>query len=199
MEQPDLIDGRCRWCAGDEDYIAYHDNEWGRLKTDDDALFEKIVLEGAQAGLNWLTILKRREGYRQAFHRFDPAKVAAMTEEDVERLMHDSGIIRNHLKIKSAITNASAFMKVQEEFGSFLNYIQSFLPDGKPVVNHFKSLSEIPASTELSDEISQDMKRRGFKFFGSTMCYAFLQSCGFVNDHLIGCKCHDECCKNEFQ
>lgn len=192
MEQPDLIDGRCRWCAGDEDYIAYHDNEWGRLKTDDDALFEKIVLEGAQAGLNWLTILKRREGYRQAFHRFDPAKVAAMTEEDVERLMHDSGIIRNRLKIKSAITNASAFMKVQEEFGSFLNYIQSFLPDGKLVVNHFKSLSDIPASTELSDEISQDMKRRGFKFFGSTMCYAFLQSCGFVNDHLIGCKCRDE-------
>lgn len=199
MEQPDLIDGRCRWCAGDEDYIAYHDNEWGRLKTDDDALFEKIVLEGAQAGLNWLTILKRREGYRQAFHRFDPAKVAAMTEEDVERLMHDSGIIRNRLKIKSAITNASAFMKVQEEFGSFLDYIKSFLPEGKPIVNHFKSLSEIPTSTELSDLISRDMKRRGFKFFGTTMCYAFLQSCGFVNDHLIGCKCHDECCKNEIQ
>ena len=191
MEESDIVDGRCCWCAGDKDYIAYHDNEWGRLKTDDNALFEMIVLEGAQAGLNWLTILKRREGYRKAFHQFVPEEVVAMTEEDVERLMLDPGIIRNRLKIKSTITNASAFIKVQEEFGSFSNYIKSFLPDGRPIENHFKSLSEIPASTELSDRISRDMKRRGFKFFGTTICYAFLQSCGFVNDHLIGCKCRD--------
>lgn len=191
MKENDIIDARCGWCAGDEEYIAYHDNEWGRLKTDENGLFEKIVLEGAQAGLNWLTILKRREGYRRAFNGFIPEKVATMTDEDVEQLMLDSGIIRNRLKIKSAITNATAFIKVQEEFGSFLNYILSFLPDGKPIVNHFKTLSEIPASTELSDRISQDMKRRGFKFFGSTMCYAFLQSGGFVNDHLVGCKCRE--------
>lgn len=191
MGKTDIIDNRCAWCAGDKDYMAYHDNEWGRLKTDDNALFEMIVLEGAQAGLNWITILKRHEGYRKAFHQFVPEEVVAMTEEDVERLMLDPGIIRNRLKIKSAITNASAFIKVQEEFGSFSNYIKSFLPDGRPIENHFKSLSEIPASTELSDRISRDMKRRGFKFFGTTICYAFLQSCGFVNDHLIGCKCRD--------
>nr|AMP55537.1 methyladenine glycosylase [uncultured bacterium]AMP55575.1 methyladenine glycosylase [uncultured bacterium]AMP55601.1 methyladenine glycosylase [uncultured bacterium] len=184
-----LIEGRCSWCAGDDDYIAYHVNEWGRFKTDEKELFEMIVLEGAQAGLNWLTILKRREDYRKAFHQFEPEKVAIMTDEDVERLMLDAGIIRNRLKIKSAITNASAFMRVQEEFGSFFSYIESFLPDGRPIVKHFKSLSEIPASTELSDRISRDMKRRGFKFFGTTICYAFLQSSGFVNDHLIGCKC----------
>lgn len=189
MVKADIIAGRCGWCAGDKDYMAYHDNEWGQLKTDEKELFEMIVLEGAQAGLNWLTILKRREGYRKAFHQFDPEKVAVMTDEDVERLMLDPGIIRNRLKIKSAITNAIASIKVQEEFCSFSNYIRSFLPDGRPIVNHFKSLSEIPASTELSDKISRDMKRRGFKFFGTTICYAFLQSCGFVNDHLIGCKC----------
>lgn len=189
MVKADIIAGCCGWCAGDKDYIAYHDNEWGRLKTDENGLFEKIVLEGAQAGLNWLTILKRRDGYRKAFHQFTPEKVATMTEKDVEQLMLNPGIIRNRLKIKSAITNAVAFLKVQEEFDSFLNYIKSFLPNGTPIVNHFKSLSEIPASTELSDKISRDMKRRGFKFFGTTMCYAFLQSCGFVNDHLVGCKC----------
>lgn len=192
MERTDIVDNRCGWCAGDNDYIAYHDNEWGRLKTDENGLFEKIILEGAQAGLNWLTILKRRDGYRKAFFQFIPEKVAAMTEDDVERLMHDPGIIRNRLKIKSTITNADAFMNVQQEFGSFFNYITSFLPDGKPIVNHFKSLSEIPASTPLSDAISKDMKRRGFKFFGTTMCYAFLQSCGFVNDHLIGCRCRNK-------
>lgn len=189
MGKADIVDGRCAWCAGDDDYKAYHDDEWGRLRTDENALFEKIVLEGAQAGLNWLTILKRREGYRRAFFHFVPERVAAMTDDDVERLMTDTGIIRNRLKITSAITNAAAFLKVQEEFGSFYAYITGFLPDGKPIVNNFASLSQIPASTPLSDAISRDMKRRGFKFFGSTMCYAFLQSCGFVNDHLIGCRC----------
>lgn len=191
MKPTDIIDSRCGWCAGDKDYIAYHDNEWGRLKTEDNGLFEKIVLESAQAGLNWLTILKRREGYRKAFHQFVPEKVAAMSDDDVEILMKNKEIIRNRMKIKSAITNALAFIEVQKEFGSFFTYIESFLPDRQPIVNHFKLLSEIPASTELSDMISRDMKRRGFKFFGSKMCYAFLQSCGFVNDHLIDCKCHE--------
>lgn len=187
MKRADIVENRCGWCAGDEDYIAYHDDEWGKLETDEDGLFEKVVLEGAQAGLNWLTILKRRAGYRKAFHDFVPEKVASMNEADIERLMCDTGIIRNRLKIKSAISNATAFLKVQEEFGSFFAYIMSFIPGGKPIVNHFKSLSDIPASTPLSDAISKDMKRRGFKFFGTTICYAFLQSCGFVNDHLTDC------------
>ena len=192
MAHRDIIDGRCGWCAGDDDYIAYHDSEWGRLKTDENGLFEKIVLEGAQAGLSWITILRRRNGYREAFHQFVPEKVAAMTDEDVDRLMQNPRIIRNRLKIKSAITNAVAFMKIQNEFGSFFAYVQSFLPSGAPIVNHFSSLAEIPASTPLSDAIAKDMKRRGFKFFGTTMCYAFLQSCGFVNDHLVGCHCRQK-------
>ena len=189
MKHEDLIDGRCGWCAGDRDYEAYHDDEWGRLVTDDVRLFEFIILEGAQAGLTWLSILKRREGYRRAFHGFVPEKVAAMTESDVDRLMADRGIIRNRLKIRSAIINARLFIDIQHEYGSFYGYIASFLPDGKPVVNHFRSLSEVPASSALSDAISKDMRRRGFKFFGTTICYAFLQSMGLVNDHLIGCRC----------
>lgn len=189
MDKTDIIDGRCGWCGNDEDYKAYHDNEWGILKKDDRFLFEMIVLEGAQAGLSWLSILKRREGYRRAFCNFEPEAVAAMTEADVDRLMLDAGIIRNRSKIKSAITNAVAFIEVQKEFGAFYNYIAAFMPQGVPVENRFASLSEVPASTPLSDAISADMKRRGFKFFGSTICYAFLQSCGFINDHLLGCKC----------
>ncbi len=183
----DLVDGRCAWCAGDRDYISYHDNEWGRLVTDDNKLFELVILEGAQAGLTWLTILRRRAFYREAFHNFDPHKVAAMTDDDVERLMHFDGIIRNRLKIKSAITNARCFLSIVDTYGSFYNYIVSFLPDGKPIVNHFEKLSELPASTPLSDAIAKDMKRRGFKFFGTTICYAFLQSAGFINDHLTTC------------
>lgn len=183
----DIIDSRCAWCAGDSDYISYHDNEWGRLVTDDNKLFELVILEGAQAGLTWLTILRRRASYREAFHNFDPHKVAAMTDDDVERLMHSGGIIRNRLKIKSAITNARAFLQLTAEYGSFYNYIISFLPEGRPIINHFGKLSDIPASTPLSDAIAKDMKRRGFKFFGTTICYAFLQSAGFVNDHLTGC------------
>ena len=183
----DLVDGRCAWCAGDSDYISYHDNEWGRLVTDDNKLFELVILEGAQAGLTWLTILRRRAFYREAFHNFDPYKVAAMTDDDVERLMHFDGIIRNRLKIKSAITNARAFLQLTAEYGSFYNYIISFLPERRPIINHFEKLSDLPASTPLSDAIAKDMKRRGFKFFGTTICYAFLQSAGFVNDHLISC------------
>lgn len=183
----DMINGRCGWCGTDELYVRYHDEEWGRLVTDDRKLFEFLILEGAQAGLSWITILRKREGYREAFFDFDPERVARMTPADVERLMHFPGIIRNRLKIASAINNARLFTGIQEEFGSFYNYTASFFPKGHPIVNHFTSLSEIPVTSSQSDAMSRDMKKRGFKFFGSTICYAHLQATGFVNDHLTGC------------
>jgi DNA-3-methyladenine glycosylase I len=151
-------------------------------------MFEFLVLESAQAGLSWITILKRRDAYRDAFAGYDVEKVAQMTEQDVERLMQDSGIIRNRKKIQATISNVRHFLEVQKEFGSFCNYLRTFLPDGKPVVNHWKTLSEIPPSTPLSDLISKDMKKRGFKFFGTTICYAHLQATGYVNDHLEDCQ-----------
>ncbi len=179
---------RCEWCGDDPLYREYHDKEWGRLVTDDRKMFEFLTLESAQAGLSWITILRKRENYRRAFADFDVQKVAAFTEEDLERLINtDSGIIRNRLKVKAAITNARAFIEVQREFGSFCAYLRSFLPDGEPVVNNRKTIEEIPASTPLSDAISRDMKRRGFKFFGTTICYAHLQAVGYVNDHLHDC------------
>jgi DNA-3-methyladenine glycosylase I len=178
---------RCDWNTSDPVYIKYHDEEWGKEITDDHKMFEFLVLETAQAGLSWITILKRREGYRNAFAGFNAEKVAKMTEHDVERLMQDSGIIRNRLKIKATITNAQQFLEIQKQFGSFCNYLREFLPDGKPIINHWKTLSEIPASTPLSDTISKDMKKRGFKFFGTTICYAHLQAVGYVNDHLEKC------------
>lgn len=184
-----LIDGRCPWCGRDPLYIAYHDNEWGRPVADDRRLFEFLILESAQAGLSWITILRRRRGYREAFFGFDVERVAAMTEDDVERLMSFDGIIRNRRKIQSAISNARRFLEVQREFGSFRNFILSFLPDGCPIVNHPKTIADIPASSPLSDAIAKDMKRRGFSFFGSTMCYSFLQAAGFIDDHLDGCRC----------
>ena len=187
----DMIDGRCGWCGTDGLYVKYHDKEWGKPVTDDGKLFEFLVLESAQAGLSWITILRKREGYRKAFCGFDAGKVARMTDDDVERLMHFDGIVRNRLKIKAAITNARLFLAVQEEFGSFRNYTLSFFPDGKPITNHFRSLSEIPVSSPESDAMSRDMKKRGFKFFGSTICYAHLQASGFVNDHLTGCICRN--------
>ena len=180
-------DLRCDWCKSDPIYVKYHDEEWGKEVTDDHKMFEFLVLEAAQAGLSWLTILKRREGYRKAFANFNAKKVAKMTEQDVERLMQDSGIIRNRLKIKATITNAQLFLQIQKEFGSFCDYLRTFLPNGKLIVNHWKTLSEIPASTPLSDAISKDMKKRGFKFFGTTICYAHLQATGYVNDHLASC------------
>ena len=165
----DIINGRCGWCGTDELYVKYHDEEWGRLVTDDRTLFEFLVLESSQAGLSWITILKKREGYRKAFCNFDAGQVAQMTDEDVERLM--------------------LFLAVQKEFGSFYNYTLSFFPDGKPIVNTVHSLSDIPVSSPQSDAMSKDMKKRGFKFFGSTICYAHLQAAGFVNDHLAECIC----------
>ncbi len=185
----DLINGRCGWCGNNEVYINYHDNEWGRLITDDKKLFEFLILEGAQAGLSWITILKRREGYRKAFCDFDVERVAQMTADDVERLLSFDGIIKNRLKISSAISNAKLFIEIQKEFGSFYNYTLSFFPGNKPIVNKFRSLKEIPVSSPESDAMSLDMKKRGFKFFGTTICYAHLQACGFVNDHLVDCCC----------
>ena len=186
MHKANII--RCGWAGNDPLYVAYHDNEWGKEVTDDKTMFEFLVLESAQAGLSWITILRRRESYRMAFSGFDAKKVVKFTENDVERLMLNTGIIRNRAKILATISNARAFLAVQQEFGSFCNYLKSFLPDGKPIVNNRKSLAEVPASTPLSDTISKDMKKRGFKFFGSTICYAFLQAVGYINDHLNDCR-----------
>ena len=189
MEHEDIR--RCGWCKADPIYLKYHDDEWGCEVTDDKKMFEFLVLESAQAGLSWITILKRRDAYRKAFADYDAEKVAGFTETDIERLMQDTGIIRNRNKILSTVTNAQHYLEVQKEFGSFCNYMRSFLPDGKPVINNWKSISEIPASTPLSDAISKDMKKRGFKFFGTTICYAHLQAVGYVNDHLADCWCKD--------
>lgn len=175
---------RCSWPGNDELYMDYHDNEWGKVTHDDKKLFEFLILESAQAGLSWITILRRRDGYCKAFADFDVHKVAAFTDKDVERLMQDTGIIRNRLKILAAINNAKLFIGIQKEFGSFDKYLYSFMPDGKPIINHSNS---IPASTPISDAISKDMKKRGFKFFGTTICYAHMQATGMVNDHIDGC------------
>lgn len=183
----DIINGRCGWCGTDELYMKYHDEEWGRLVTDDNTLFEFIILEGAQAGLSWITVLRKREGYRKAFHNFDVEKVAKMTDADVERLTKFDGIVKNRLKIKSAIANAKLFIEIQKEYGSFYNYTLSFFPNNQPIVNNPKSFSDVPATSPQSDSMSKDMKKRGFKFFGSTICYAYLQAAGFVNDHFAGC------------
>lgn len=178
---------RCGWCGTDPLYVKYHDEEWGKPVYDDKTLFEFLILEGAQAGLSWITILRRREGYRQAFANFDVEKVAAFTDADVERLMNDAGIIRNRLKVNAAINNAKLFIGIQKEFGSFSDYMWGFLPDRKPILNPVKSMGDVPPRTEISDLISKDMKKRGFKFFGTTICYAHMQATGMVNDHVEGC------------
>jgi DNA-3-methyladenine glycosylase I len=183
---------RCDWCGADPLYVDYHDNEWGKVVDDDQTMFEFLVLESAQAGLSWITVLRKREGYRKAFAGFDAEKVALFTGEEVERLVQNPDIVRNRLKIVATISNANCFLDVRREFGSFCAYLKSFLPEGKPVINHWKTLSEVPASTPLSDAVSKDMKKRGFKFFGSTICYAHLQAVGYVNDHLVGCHCHPD-------
>lgn len=177
---------RCTWPGDDEQMLAYHDEEWGVPLHDDRALFEAIILDGAQAGLSWRTILHRREGYRKAYRGFDPARVAKFGARDEKRLLADPGIIRNRLKVAASIGNARAFLAVQEEFGSFDAYYWDFV-GGRPVVNRWKRTSQLPARTKLSDEVSADLKRRGFKFVGSTIVYAMLQATGVVNDHLVGC------------
>ncbi|MEM6720780.1 MAG: DNA-3-methyladenine glycosylase I [Bacteroidota bacterium] len=177
---------RCTWPGNDSLYVAYHDEEWGVPLYDDDRLFEFLILETFQAGLSWITILRKRENFRKAFDNFDYQKIAQYNAEKYNSLLEDTGIIRNKLKISSAIHNAQMFMKVQEEFGSFSNYIWQFT-DGKPIQNAFKTNKEILAKTELSDKISKDLKRKGFKFIGSTTMYAFMQATGIVNDHLVDC------------
>ena len=179
---------RCNW-AKDEPNTTYHDKEWGRPQHDDTKLFEFLILEGAQAGLSWTTILKRRDGYRKAFSDFDVLKVSKYTQKRVERLLRDESIIRNKLKVNSAINNAKAFLKVQVEFGSFDKYLWGFV-NHKPIKNKFKKLSDIPAFTEISEKLSKDLKKRGFNFVGPTICYALMQAIGMVNDHTTQCFMH---------
>ena len=177
---------RCEWGGSHELYIPYHDEEWGVPLHDDRKLFEMLCLEGAQAGLSWLLILKRREHYRLLFDNFDPQKIARYTDERLDTLLQDPRIIRNRLKVYAMRANAIAFLKVQQEFGSFDAYIWQFV-DGRPIVNSWKTLKEIPASTPVSDAMSGDLKKRGFKFVGTTICYAYMQSVGMVNDHITSC------------
>jgi len=182
---------RCEWSQKNEIYSKYHDEEWGKSLHDDQKLFEFLILEGMQAGLSWITILKKRDAFRMAYENFDVRKVAGFDQQKVEELMSDSGIIRNRMKIEASINNAKRFLEVVEEFGSFDAYIWNFV-DYQPIVNHWTKLSEIPAKTELSDRISEDLKRRGFKFVGSTIVYSHLQATGVINDHLVSCFCHPD-------
>lgn len=177
---------RCEWCRNDPLYIAYHDEEWGVPVHDDRRLFEMLVLEGAQAGLSWLTILKKRKGYRKAFHDFDCERIAAYSQEDIERLLGDSGIVRNRLKIQSVIRNARGVLTIKEDFGSLDSYLWRYV-DGIPRCNAWESMADLPARTEQSDAMSRDLKRRGFNFTGPTICYAFMQAVGMVNDHTTDC------------
>lgn len=186
---------RCQWPSNIE--MDYHDTEWGVPVTDDKKWFEFLVLDSYQAGLSWKIILQKREGFRKAFYDFDVQKVAQMTDEDMARLREDSSIIRNRLKIKATVNNAQAFIRVQEEYASFNTYIWSFT-NGKTIHNHYTDLSKIPASTPLSDKMSKDLKARGFKFVGNTICYAFMQASGIVNDHTIDCYRHQEIQKISF-
>ena len=180
---------RCDWCKGNDLYQQYHDLEWGVPQHDDQKLFEMLILEGAQAGLSWITILQKRENYRKLFCQFDYRKVAKMTDKKLEKLLLDPGIVRNRLKVFATRTNATCFLQVQEEFETFDHYIWQFV-DGKPIHNRFKKLADVPASTKISDAMSKDLKRRGFKFVGSTICYAYMQAAGMVNDHLTSCFRH---------
>ena len=182
---------RRSWPGDSPIYLDYHDNEWGRPTHDDRELFELLILEGAQAGLSWLTILKKREAYREAFDGFDPVKVALYGEEKVEELMANEGIVRNRRKIEAAVTSAKLFLDVVEEFGSFDAFIWGYV-DGEPIVNHWKTQEDVPATTPLSDRISKDLKKRGFKFVGSTIAYAYMQSIGMVNDHVVDCFVYQE-------
>jgi len=183
---------RCNWCGDDPLYVRYHDHEWGVPARDDPALFEFLLLEGAQAGLSWITVLRKREGYRDLFSAFDPAKVARYTDARLERALADPRIIRNRLKVFGARQNARAFLEVQAEFGSFSDYIWGFV-DGRPIQNRWRSMSEVPATSPLSDRLSKDLKRRGFTFVGSTIVYAHMQATGMVNDHTVDCFRHREC------
>ncbi len=184
---------RCEWCAGSEIERDYHDNEWGIPLHDDRKLFEFLILEGAQAGLSWVTVLKKREHYRKVFDQFDASKVAEYSDTKIEKLLQDPGIIRNRLKVSSTVSNARCFLEMQAEFGSFDRYIWQFT-DGRVIQNSWQSLSEIPANTTDSAAMCKDLKKRGFRFVGTTICYAFMQATGMVNDHVTGCYRHAELC-----
>ena len=188
-KDPTLV--RCHWVTNDPVYINYHDNEWGIPIYDDQALFEFLILEGMQAGLSWLTVLKRRDNYRVAFDNFDAKKIVRYTDKKYQQLLLNPGIIRNQLKIKSVISNAKAYLQIKKEFGNFSDYIWQFV-GGNPIQNRWKNHSDIPTQTKLSDKMSKDLKKRGFKFVGSTICYAFMQAVGMVNDHLIDCHCYSK-------
>jgi DNA-3-methyladenine glycosylase I len=183
---------RCQWCGNDELYVKYHDEEWGVPLYDDQRLFEFLILEGAQAGLAWITVLRKREGYRALFDKFDPNKIARYSDSKLDKILQDARIIRNRLKVYSARRNARAFLAVQEEWGSFSDYLWHFV-DGKPIQNRWQSLSEVPASTPLSEAISKDLKKRDFNFVGSTIVYANMQATGMVNDHTADCFRFKEC------
>jgi DNA-3-methyladenine glycosylase I len=183
---------RCPWCGDDPLYVAYHDGEWGVPVRDDRTLFEFLVLEGAQAGLSWLTVLRKRAGYRKAFADFDAAQVARFSDDALERLLEDPAIVRNRLKVFGARRNAQAFLTVQQQFGSFSEYIWGFV-NGQPIQNRWRTMSEVPAVTPLAEQISKDMKQRGFTFVGPTILYAHMQATGMVNDHLVHCPRHAEC------
>lgn len=186
------MQSRCPWVTQDPQYIAYHDTQWGRPVTDSRELFEKLCLDGQQAGLSWLTILKRSDGYRRAFANFDPQQIARFGAEDVERLRQDSGIIRNRLKIESIIKNARAYLAMEAEGIDFATFLWSFV-GGKVQINHWQSVREAPTSSPESDAMSRALKQRGFNFVGTTICYAFMQAVGMVNDHELGCPCHAQC------
>ena len=183
------VQKRCEWVADNELYQKYHDEEWGVPSYDDRHLFEMLILEGAQAGLNWLTILKKREGYKQAFDNFDAKKISRYTQKKIDRLLLNPEIVRNKLKVNAAVVNARAFLEIKKEFNSFSDYMWQFV-NGQPVINKWKKLSDVPAVTDVSDAMSKDLKKRGFKFVGSTICYAYMQAVGMVNDHTTDCFCY---------
>ncbi|WP_437920614.1 DNA-3-methyladenine glycosylase I [Sphingobacterium sp. LRF_L2] len=185
MKHSEIV--RCPWCGTDELYVKYHDEEWGKKVTSDDILFEFLILESAQAGLSWITILKRREGYRKAFSNFQYKKVAQYSQKKIDELVSDPSIIRHRGKIEAAVKNAQLFIDIQQEFGSFYNYLYSFMPNQQPIVNSLNEMKSAPTHTAESDAIAKDLKKRGIKFFGTTICYAFMQAVGMVNDHLNHC------------
>jgi DNA-3-methyladenine glycosylase I len=191
MSRAKIDPPRCAWPGSDPLYIAYHDEEWGEPLKDDRALFEMLVLEGAQAGLSWITILRKRENYRRAFDGFEPARIARYTPKKIERLMNDEGIVRNRLKIEGAIQSARAWLEIQDEGPGFSAFLWDFV-DGAPIVNHLKPGERIPAETDISRKLSKELKRRGFKFVGPTIVYAFMQAVGMVNDHLVTCWRHPD-------
>ena len=187
---------RCSWCGKDALYVAYHDQEWGVPLHDEQKLFEFLILEGAQAGLSWLTILKKRDAYRKAYYQFDIEKVARFNSRSIERLMNNSGIVRNRLKIEASINNARAFLEVQNEFGSFDKFIWQYV-DHQAIQNQWKRLRDIPTSTRESEQMSEDLQQRGFRFVGPTICYAFMQAVGMVNDHVTGCFRHKQVARSK--